>query len=207
MRCSRINIVAVQHRGRHRNSFIRQRCALALCGHRQLRGAIQYPGDSHDELRGRGVLDHPRSLPRTMTAELSLLFALSDTRFHSRCALRARVMLICYPQKEEGAGKVGCLANTHGPRAGRSARGRNHRHGRCIPAFPARCFTAYTRSPRGPAFLPPSPHVMLSIIARLGVSSGTPGPHDFTVRKSAFVRMAETTLRALASIASRAQRS
>jgi hypothetical protein len=68
-------------------------------------------------------------------------------------------------------------------------------------------FTVYTRSPRGPAFLPPSPHVMLSIIARLGVSSGTPGPHDFTVRKSAFVRMAETTLRALASIASRAQRS
>jgi hypothetical protein len=207
MRCSRINIVAVQHRGRHRNSFIRQRCALALCGHRQLRGAIQYPGDSHDEPRGRGILDHPRSLPRTMTAELSLLFALSDTRVHSRCALRARVMLICYPQKEEGAGKVGCLANTHGPRAGRSARGRNHRHGRCIPAFPARYFTAYTRSPRGPAFLPPSPHVMLSIIARLGVSSGTPGPHDFTVRKSAFVRMAETTLRALASIASRAQRS
>jgi hypothetical protein len=43
-------------------------------------------------------------------------------------------------QKEEGAGKTGCLANTHGPRAGRSARGRNHRHGRCIPAFPARRF-------------------------------------------------------------------
>jgi hypothetical protein len=47
------------------------------------------------------------------------------------------------------------LAATHGPPAERKAGGSHHRYSR-HPAFPARWFTTYTRSPRGPACLPPS---------------------------------------------------
>jgi hypothetical protein len=48
-------------------------------------------------------------------------------------------------------------------------------------------FTAYTSSPRGPAFLPPSP--ARSSQRRLDLSTGRPGPHDFAVRTGMFVRM------------------
>jgi hypothetical protein len=50
------------------------------------------------------------------------------------------------------------------------------------PAFPARWLTAYTRSPRGPAFLPPSSARRVEHRHRLGTSTGMPGPHDFAVR-------------------------
>jgi hypothetical protein len=49
------------------------------------------------------------------------------------------------------------------------------------PAFPARWLTAYTRSPRGPAFLPPSARDAKAS-SRIGISTGMPGPHDFAVR-------------------------
>jgi len=52
------------------------------------------------------------------------------------------------------------------------------------PAFPARCFTAYTRSPWGPAWLPPSIAELVEF-SDLSASTGTPGPHDFTVRIAA----------------------
>src|SRR3569833_2318 len=73
-----------------------------------------------------GVLDRPPS--RAMTSAYATAFSRHEMS-----------ELISEPSRtKEGAGKTRCLANTHGPRAGRSARGRNHRHGRCIPAFPAR---------------------------------------------------------------------
>jgi hypothetical protein len=49
------------------------------------------------------------------------------------------------------------------------------------PAFPARRFTTYTRSPRGPACLPPSAHDAKAS-SRVSASTGAPGPHDFAVR-------------------------
>src|SRR5581483_8984586 len=52
------------------------------------------------------------------------------------------------------------------------------------PAFPARCLTAYTSSPRGPALLPPSP---TDHHHQLGLSVGRPGPYDFAVRTALFV--------------------
>ena len=55
-----------------------------------------------------------------------------------------------------------------------------------IPAFPARWFTAYTRSPRGPAVLPPHFATMRTRIGH-GISIGMPGPHDFAVRAALFV--------------------
>jgi hypothetical protein len=48
--------------------------------------------------------------------------------------------LVSPPQIKEGAGKAGCLAGTHGPRAKENARGGHHRYGRKHPAFPARWF-------------------------------------------------------------------
>src|SRR5262245_7333946 len=47
-------------------------------------------------------------------------------------------------------------------------------------------FTAYTRSPRGPAFLPPCRDNAQARVA-LGISTGMPGPRDFTVRIVLFV--------------------
>jgi hypothetical protein len=75
------------------------------------------------------------------------------------------------------------------------------------PGLPCAMFYGLYGLSSGTGVLAPVIRGMRKHHRELGVSSGTPGPHDFTVRKSAFVRMAETTLRALASIASRAQRS
>ena len=65
-------------------------------------------------------------------------------------------------------------------------------------------FNAYTCSPRGPACLPPSP--ASSSLRRLGLSTGRPGPHDFTstpCRSSACeTHNVKHTLRHDASIAS-----
>ena len=69
------------------------------------------------------------------------------------------------------------------------------------PAFPARWATAYTRSPRGPALLPPS--FASSSLRELGASTGTPGPHDFTVRTDTFVGTHGRMLRARTATAPR----
>jgi hypothetical protein len=48
---------------------------------------------------------------------------------------------------------------------------------------------AYTRSPWGPAVLPPSSATRLAQRRELGISAGMPGPRDFTVASETFVRM------------------
>ncbi len=66
--------------------------------------------------------------------------------------------------------------------------GRNNRPSLCDG------FNAYTRSPRGPAVLPPSLMMLVELHHALGVSTGTPGPHDFTsVDISVVLRKARPT--------------
>jgi hypothetical protein len=48
-------------------------------------------------------------------------------------------------------------------------------------------FKAYTRSPWGPAVLPPSSARRTRVVAKLGISTGMPGPRDFTVASEPFV--------------------
>src|SRR5690349_6880100 len=73
---------------------------------------------------------------------------------------------------------------THGPRAVKKARGRNHRFSRIIRHSLRNGFTAYTYSPREPGFIAP---VVRSVrhASELGLSVGRPGPYDFAVRISA----------------------
>jgi len=66
-------------------------------------------------------------------------------------------------------------------------------------------FTDYTYSPRGPAFLSPSP--ARSSHRRLGISTGMPGPHDFTAVNASFVRKLSAHDDTVTSIASPAQHS
>lgn len=49
--------------------------------------------------------------------------------------------------------------------------------------------TAYTCSPRGPAFCPRRPRARRTWQRELGLSTGRPGPHDFAVRIGSFVGM------------------
>jgi len=89
----------------------------------------------------------------------------------------------------------------HGPPAERKAGGSHHRFGLTTRPSLRECVTAYTRSPRGPAFLPPSPREI--IFARLGISTGMPGPHDFTVLTVSFVRSRNSALQHRQAIAPR----
>src|SRR5690349_8396365 len=87
----------------------------------------------------------------------------------------------------EGTGKAGSSPPPWPPCV-EIARGRNHRFGRDFRPSLRDGVNAYTRSPRGPAFLPPLSATMLRIIASAtmrrriarGISTGMPGPHDFT---------------------------
>jgi len=69
---------------------------------------------------------------------------------------------------------------THGPPATKKAGGSHHRISQIIRHSLRDGLRAYTWSPRGPAFLPPSPASLSR--CKLGLSTGRPGPHDFTVR-------------------------
>jgi len=88
---------------------------------------------------------------------------------------------------------------THGPPAKQKAGGSHHRISRIIRHSLRDGVTAYTCSPRGPGFL--APVIVPTSSARLSLSVGRPGRHDFTVRERAFVS------RTLTSTASRAPRS
>jgi hypothetical protein len=82
--------------------------------------------------------------------------------------------------------------DTRGPRADKNARGRNHRHSRDDPAFPARwLYGLYVLSP-GTGFLAPVIGAMRKHRRQLDASTGTSGPYDFAVRIGA-VRLRENT--------------
>ena len=103
-----------------------------------------------------------------------------DIRQPSRGAIGARALHWRHPHEVEGAGKAGSLPPPW-PACRKNAGGSHHRFGQDIPALPARTvLTAYTRSPRGPALLPPSS--ARSSRRGLELSTGRSGPHDFAVR-------------------------
>ncbi len=116
-------------------------------------------------------------------------------RLRSLAAHDARVMRQSVPpENREGAGKAGCLASTHGPPAKKmQAAGTTGTAEQ--PAFPARrLYGLYVISP-GTGFLAPvatmrGAHRVATTLTRCaGISTGMPGPHDFTVRETpAFVQ-------------------
>ena len=67
---------------------------------------------------------------------------------------------------------------------------------------PRNGFTAYTRSPRGTAFLAPVAEPAQA--GRIDARVAAPEPHDFAVRSRRFVGLAEASLTPQASIATRA---
>ena len=73
---------------------------------------------------------------------------------------------------------------THGPPATKKAGGSHHRFGRINRHSLRDGLRLISRSPRGPGFLAPVAGVMQSIIAKLDLSVGRPGPRDFAVRAS-----------------------
>jgi hypothetical protein len=85
-------------------------------------------------------------------------------------------------QRMPGAGR------THGPPAEKNAGGSHHRFSRKHPAFPARWFDGLLRALPGDRLSCPRVATTRTRVA-LGASTGTPGPHDFTVRTELFVRM------------------
>src|ERR1700754_2596149 len=109
-------------------------------------------------------------------------------RSHSRAAFAPSSADRSAPDRNEGAGKAGCLAGTHGPRAKENARGGYHRYGLIHPAFPARwCYGLYELSPGTGVFAPVTSRDAQHL-EKLGLSTGRPGPHDFTVREAPLVR-------------------
>ena len=89
----------------------------------------------------------------------------------------------------------------HGPRAAEKARGRTTGAAEITRPSLRDGFNAYTRSPRGPAFLPPSSARSSMNGANL---ASAPGCQDHTISPSAPCRSSacENTLRPVASIAS-----
>ena len=74
---------------------------------------------------------------------------------------------------------------THGPPATKKAGGSHHRFSRINRHSLRDGLRLISRSPRGPGFLAPVAGVMQSIIAKLDLSVGRPGPRDFAVREKA----------------------
>src|SRR6266446_188006 len=106
--------------------------------------------------------------------------------------IASELLLGFAPEKEEGAGKAGCSARTHGPRATKKARGRNHRCGRSSGLPCAMVLTvSFALSPVTSSFLPPSPRGLngftrpvgpIETSARLDTSNGC---QDHTTSPSA----------------------
>jgi hypothetical protein len=93
----------------------------------------------------------------------------------------------CLPsQTSRTQGRPGA-GRTHGPRATKKHAAEPQVTAATTGLPCAMVYLAYTRSPRGPAFLPPS-LARSSKHRKLGISTGMPGPHDFAVRDVAFVR-------------------
>ena len=123
--------------------------------------------------------------PRATGGEISILTSAQpvkqQTRAYILAARCARVMRQSCPSEIERAqGRPGA-GRTHGPRAAKSTR-QNHRYEPDIRPSLREWVTAYTRSPRGPAFLPPSRATLVKRHRSLGISTGMPGPQDFAVR-------------------------
>jgi len=97
------------------------------------------------------------------------------------------------PLKFRGCREDRASTDTRGPRASKNARGRNHRPSRITRPSLRDGFTAYTCSPRGPAFLPPSPAMLVMNISDL-VSA--PGDQDHTTSSSALTRSSACKLHA-----------
>jgi hypothetical protein len=74
---------------------------------------------------------------------------------------------------------------THGPPAEKNAGGSDHRISRINRHSPRNGFTAYTCSPRCPALI--ATVASQIITARLDLSVGRSGPHDFAVCINSFV--------------------
>ena len=134
---------------------------------------------------GRGVLDRPPS--RAMTTEVMALIP-QDARPHPRGAFAPEFCNSFYPLQTEGAGKAGSSPPPW-PACRKKARGRTTGSAETSRPSLRDGFTAYTRSPRGPALLPPSP--ARSSRRRLDLSTGRSGPHDFAVRVALFVRVVD----------------
>src|SRR3954469_2844688 len=90
--------------------------------------------------------------------------------------------------QREGAGE-GRVQAAPMVRVQQKARGRTTGTSRTTGLPCAMALRLTPRSPRGPAFLPPSPAKRRR---ELGISSGMPGPHGLTVRTGSFVGAGRT---------------
>jgi len=91
-----------------------------------------------------------------------------QTRGRRECRVKASPMARLQTKSRRQSPQVQPV-NRHSPRAG---------------------LNAYTCSPRGPARLPPSLTRRAGRRRQLGLSTGRPGPHDFTSASMSFVGMA-----------------
>jgi hypothetical protein len=123
-----------------------------------LTGRSSIPEAGVIEPRGRGVLDHPHA--RVMTVSMRCLYFHAQTWLHSLATQFARGFAGTLPSKNtEGTGKTGCALH---PRSRVQYAQRNahtsiqvQRRASGLPC--AVVLRLIARSPRRPAFLPPSP--------------------------------------------------
>ena len=122
----------------------------------------------------------------------SLLIQFSNSHKPSRGAISPGLCNLVVPPGSEGAGKARRrLRPQHRVQwVDKDAHGFD-RYSRDIPAFPAQWFTAYTRSPRGSGLSCPR---CRRETRQRSARVAAPGPHDFAVRCSVFVRAACTAL-------------
>src|SRR4051794_15006805 len=93
------------------------------------------------------------------------------------------------PEKSRAQGRSGA-GLSHGPPATKNAGGRYHRYGRGHPDPPCAMVLRFIRALPGDRLsCPRRLRRCASIIAELGISSGMPEPHDFTVVSESFVSM------------------
>ncbi len=117
---------------------------------------------------GIGSITHASSLSRRLAPEL--------------------VQEITALLKQRAQGRPGA-GRARGPRAKKNARGGYHRSGRTRPALPARwCYGLYAIS-LGTGCLAPIIRGAKAQRREFGISTGMPGPRDFTVASEPFVRM------------------
>src|SRR5690242_5180814 len=102
----------------------------------------------------------------------------------SLCALAARFAperLLCSdPHNEEGAGNAGCWPHPW-PACRKKAGGSHHRFSRDIRHSPRDSFNGLYVLSSGTGLFAPVSRQRARRVA-LGLSTGRPGPHDFTVR-------------------------
>jgi hypothetical protein len=126
----------------------------------------------------RGLRDHS-DLP----APREWLIATAGPRLRILAAPGTRVLHPASPLDMRGRREDRVLGQHPWPPCGKNARGRNHRFGRCIPAFPARMVLRLIRALPGDQTLLSPSVVRLMEPGNLSASLGAPGPHDFAVRE------------------------